>query len=166
MNTTITIARREEKTINGRDIINIYDENGVRYTHFIDARNEGWEESLQEGETVRVFAVKKRNPKNPKYPYRNIYKPREDEPEALMSKSDIDEIFEKAGETDELSQAGHVEDEPVTAEIDKNERIRWMNSLNNACRLIQGQVIQFDESNPMNSIVQLANVIYRLEPQR
>ncbi len=166
MNTQITIARREEKTINGRDIVNIYDENGVRYTHFIDPVNEGWEDSLQEGETIRVFAVKKQNPKNPKYPYRNIYKPREDGPETLMSKSDIDVIFGNAEETDEKPQSGHIEDEPVTAEIDKNERIRWMNSLNNACRLIQGQVIQFDENNPMNSIVQLANVIYKLEPQR
>ncbi len=39
MNTKITIARREEKTINGRDILNIWDTNGVRYTHFIEARN-------------------------------------------------------------------------------------------------------------------------------
>ena len=157
MNTTITIARREEKTINGKDIINIYDENGVRYTHFIDPVNEGWEESLQEGETIRVFAIKKRNSKNPKYPYRNIYKPRTEE-------GDDEPIF--SSDEDNQQQAGHVEDTPTTSEIDKNERIRWMNSLNNACRLIQGQVIQFDESNPMNSIVQLANVIYKLEPQR
>jgi len=27
-------------------------------------------------------------------------------------------------------------------------------------------VIQFDERNPMNSIVQLANVMYKLEPQK
>jgi hypothetical protein len=42
----------------------------------------------------------------------------------------------------------------------------WMNSLNNACRLVQGQVIPIDEMNPMKSIVQLANVFYKLEPQR
>ena len=166
MNTQITIAKREEKNINGRDIINIYDGNGVRFTHFINPENEGWEESLQEGETVRVFAIKKHNSKNPKYPYRNIYKPREEETDALMTKSDIDDIFEKAEDTDEKPQAGHVEDKPVYNENDKNERIRWMNSLNNACRLIQGQVIEYNPQKPMNSIVQLANVIYKLEPQR
>ena len=134
MNTTINIARREEKTINGKDIINIYDENGVRYTHFIEPVNEGWEESLQEGETVRVFAIKKRNPKNPKYPYRNIYKPRTEE-------TDEEPVFTFEEETQK--QAGHVEDTPITAEADKNERIRLMNCLNNACRLIQGQLIEF-----------------------
>ena len=41
-----------------------------------------------------------------------------------------------------------------------------MNSLNNACRLVQGQVVPIDEMNPMKSIVQLANVFYKLEPQR
>lgn len=41
-----------------------------------------------------------------------------------------------------------------------------MNSLNNACRLVQGQVIMVDEVNPMKSIVQLANVFYKLESQR
>jgi len=156
MNTQITIAKREEKNINGRDIINIYDENGVRFTHFINPENEGWEESLQEGETVRVFAIKKANQKNPKYPYRNIYKPRTE---------DIEEepVFTLEEET---QQTGHIEDRPVTDEHNKNERIRWMNSLNNACRLIQGQVIQFDKRNPMNSIVSLANVMYKLEPQK
>ena len=157
MNTQITIARREEKNINGRDIINIYDENGVRHTHFIDPVNDGWEESLQEGETVRVFAIKKRNPKNPKYPYRNIYKPRTEE-------GDDEPVFTLEEETQQ--QAGHIEDTPITDENNKNERIRWMNSLNNACRLIQGQVIEYNPQNPMNSIVQLANVIYKLEPQR
>jgi hypothetical protein len=157
MNTQITIAKREEKNINGRDIINIYDENGVRFTHFIDPGNEGWEESLQEGETVRVFAIKKHNSKNPKYPYRNIYKPRTEEAD-----DEPVETFEE-----ELrQQSGHVDDTPITAEADKNERIRWMNSLNNACRLIQGQVIEYNPQKPMNSIVQLANVIYKLEPQR
>ena len=157
MNTQITIAKREEKNINGRDIINIYDENGVRFTHFIDPVNEGWEESLQEGETVRVFAIKKRNPKNPKYPYRNIYKPRTEE---------TDEEPVETFEEELRQQSGHVEDTPITAEADKNERIRWMNSLNNACRLIQGQVIEYNPQKPMNSIIQLANVIYKLEPQR
>ena len=157
MNTQITIAKREEKNINGKDIINIYDENGVRYTHFIDPNTEGWEESLQEGETVQVFAIEKPNQKNPKYPYRNIYKPREEdtEDEPVVT-------FEEEAQ----QQAGHVEDRPVTDEHNKNERIRWMNSLNNACRLIQGQVIQFDKRNPMNSIVSLANVMYKLEPQK
>ena len=153
----MTIARREEKNINGRDIINIYDENGVRFTHFINPDNEGWEESLQEGETVRVFAIKKHNSKNPKYPYRNIYKPRTD---------DVDEEPVETFEEEIQQQSGHIEDTPITAEADKNERIRWMNSLNNACRLIQGQVIEYNPQNPMNSIVQLANVIYKLEPQR
>ena len=83
-----------------------------------------------------------------------------------MSKSDIDDIFEKAEDTDEKPQAGHVEDKPVYNENDKNERIRWMNSLNNACRLVQGQVVPINETNPMKSIVQLANVFYKLEPQR
>ena len=156
MNTQITIAKREEKNINGRDIINIYDENGVRFTHFINPENEGWEESLQEGETVRVFAIKKANQKNPKYPYRNIYKPRtedtEDEPVFTLE--------------EETQQTGHIEETPIADEHNKNERIRWMNSLNNACRLIQGQVIQFDKRNPMNSIVSLANVMYKLEPQK
>ena len=157
MNTQITIAKREEKNINGRDIINIYDENGVRFTHFINPDNEGWEESLQEGETVRVFAIKKHNSKNPKYPYRNIYKPRTD---------DVDEEPVETFEEEIQQQSGHVEDTPITAEADKNERIRWMNSLNNACRLIQGQVIEYNPQKPMNSIIQLANVIYKLEPQR
>ena len=157
MNTQITIAKREEKNINGRDIINIYDENGVRFTHFINPENEGWEDSLQEGETVRVFAIKKHNSKNPKYPYRNIYKPRTD---------DLDEEPVETFEEQTQQQSGHVEDTPITAEADKNERIRWMNSLNNACRLIQGQVIEYNPQKPMNSIIQLANVIYKLEPQR
>ena len=157
MNTTIKIAKREEKNINGRDIINIYDENGVRFTHFIDLSNEGWEESLQEGETVRVFAIKKHNSKNPKYPYRNIYKPRTEEGD-----EEPVETFEEQTQ----QQSGHIEDTPITAEADKNERIRWMNSLNNACRLIQGQVIEYNPQKPMNSIIQLANVIYKLEPQR
>ncbi len=157
MTKTITIARREEKTINGRNILNIYDESGVRYTHFIEAKNEGWEETLQEGETVQVYVTEKPNKKNPKYPYRNIYMPR-DEEGALLSKSDIDEIFEKANCTDEKPTEIH--------EADKSERIRWMNSLNNACRLVQGQVIPINETNPMQSIVQLANVFYKLEPQR
>ena len=61
MNTKITIARREEKTINGRDILNIFDSNGVRYTHFIEAKNEGWEETLQEGNTVQVYVTEKPN---------------------------------------------------------------------------------------------------------
>ena len=157
MTKTITIARREEKTINGRDILNIYDSNGVRYTHFIDAMNEGWDEQLQEGNTVQVYATEKRNPKNPKYPYRNIYMPK-DEEESLLSKSDIDEIFDKAD-----NNGGKL---AVTDENGKSERIRWMNSLNNACRMVQGQVIPINEMDPMKSIVQLANVFYKLEPQR
>ena len=158
MTKNITIAQREEKTINGRDILNIYDENGVRYTHFIEAKNEGWEETLQEGNTVQVYATEKRNPKNPKYPYRNIYMPRDEEESALLAKADVDEIFEKANGTDEKPAAFN--------ETDKSERIRWMNSLNNACRLVQGQVVPIDEMNPMKSIVQLANVFNKLEPQR
>ena len=158
MNTKITIARREQKTINGKDIINIYDENGIRYTHFIEQVNEGWEEQLQEGNTVQVYTTEKRNPKNPKYPYRNIYMPRDEEESALLTKSDIDEIFENANGTGEKPAAFN--------EADKSERIRWMNSLNNACRLVQGQVIPIDEMNPMKSIVQLANVFNKLEPQR
>ena len=157
MNTQITIAKREEKNINGRDIINIYDENGVRFTHFIDPSNEGWEDSLQEGETVQVFAIKKHNQKNPKYPYRNIYKPRTEE---------TDEEPVETFEEEIRQQSEHIEDTPIADESNKNERIRWMNSLNNACRLIQGQVIEYNPQNPMNSIVQLANVIYKLEPQR
>ena len=118
MNTKIIIARREEKTINGRDILNIYDSNGVRYTHFIEARNEGWEDTLQEGVTVRVYATEKPNKKNPKYPYRNIYMPRdvEEEGESLTS-SDIQEIFEKANGNDEKPAAFN--------ETYKSERIRW-----------------------------------------
>ena len=81
-----------------------------------------------------------------------------DEEDALLSKSDIDDIFEKANGNDEKPTAG--------SEPDKSERIRWMNSLNNACRLVQGQVIPIDEMNPMKSIVQLANVFNKLEPQR
>ena len=158
MTKNITIAQREEKTINGRDILNIYDESGVRYTHFIEAKNEGWEEQLQEGNTVQVYATEKRNPKNPKYPYRNIYMPRDEEESALLTKADVDEIFEKAN--------GNGEQPAVGSETDKSERIRWMNSLNNACRLVQGQVIPIDEMNPMKSIVQLANVFYKLEPQK
>ena len=158
MNTTMTIARREEKNISGKDIINIYDENGVRYTHFIEPTNEGWEESLQEGKTVHVYATEKPNRKNPKYPYRNIYMPREEDKDALLTKSDIDEIFDKADDNNGKLVASD--------EQDKSERIRWMNSLNNACRLVQGQVMPIDEMNPMKSIVQLANVFYKLEPQR
>jgi len=158
MTKTITIARREEKTINGKDIINIYDENGVRYTHFIEPINEGWEDQLQEGATVRVFAIEKPNKKNPKYPYRNIYMPRDEEESELLTKSDIDEIFEKADDNGEKPAE--------VREADKSERIRWMNSLNNACRLVQGQVVSIDEMNPMQSIVQLANVFYKLEPQK
>jgi len=157
MNTQITIAKREEKNINGRDIINIYDENGVRFTHFIDPSNEGWEDSLQEGETVQVFAIKKHNQKNPKYPYRNIYKPRTEE---------TDEEPVETFEEEIRQQSEHIEDTPIADESNKNERIRWMNSLNNACRLIQGQVIEYNPQKPMNSIIQLANVIYKLEPQR
>ena len=157
MNTQITIAKREEKNINGRDIINIYDENGVRFTHFINPENEGWEESLQEGETVQVFAIEKPNQKNPKYPYRNIYKPRTED-----TNDEPVETFEEESQ----QQAGHIEDRPIADESNKNERIRWMNSLNNACRLIQGQVIEYNPQKPMNSIIQLANVIYKLEPQR
>ncbi len=157
MNTKITIARREEKTINGRDILNIWDTNGVRYTHFIEPISEGWEGTLQEGSTVRVYVTEKPNKKNPKYPYRNIYMPREDVEDALLTKSDIDDIFEKANGNDEKPATG--------SEADKSERIRWMNSLNNACRLVQGQVVPIDEMNPMKSIVQLANVFNKLEPQ-
>jgi hypothetical protein len=155
---TITIARREEKTINGRDILNIWDTNGTRYTHFIDPENEGWDETLQEGETVQVYVTEKPNKKNPKYPYRNIYMPRDGEEGALLTKSDIDDIFDKADDNGGKLVA--------TDEKDKSERIRWMNSLNNACRLVQGQVVPIDEMNPMKSIVQLANVFYKLEPQR
>ena len=157
MTKTITIARREEKTINGKDILNIYDSNGVRYTHFIEASNEGWEDTLQEGATVRVFAIEKPNKKNPKYPYRNIYMPRDgEENDEEFSKSDIQAIFNN-GEEGKPAEV---------READKSERIRWMNSLNNACRLVQGQVIPIDEMNPMQSIVQLANVFYKLEPQK
>lgn len=105
----------------------------------------------------RVFAIKRRNPKNPKYPYRNIYKPR--------TKEADDEPILSSDENNQ-QQSGHVEDTPITAEAYKNERIRWMNSLNNACRLIQGQVIEYNPQKPMNSIIQLANVICKLEPQR
>lgn len=159
MNKKITIAQREEKTIKGRDILNIYDESGIRYTHFIEASNEGWEDTLQEGATVRVYTVEKPNKMNPKYPYRNIYMPRdEEENEEELTGEDIQNIFEKANGNDE---------KPATiSETDKSERIRWMNSLNNACRLVQGQVIPINETNPMQSIVQLANVFYKLEPQR
>ena len=157
MTKNITIARREEKTINGRDILNIYDSNGVRYTHFIEARNEGWEDTLQEGATVRVFAIEKPNKKNPKYPYRNIYMPRDsEENDEPFSNTDIQNIFENGEEGKPAA----------VSEIDKSERIRWMNSLNNACRLVQGQVVPIDEMNPMQSIVQLANVFYKLEPQK
>ncbi len=159
MNTQITIAQREEKTINGRNILNIYDESGIRYTHFIEAKNEGWEETLQEGATVQVYATEKPNKKNPKYPYRNIYMPRnEEEYEEEFTGEDIQNIFEKANGNDEKPA--------IDSEADKSERIRWMNSLNNACRLVQGQVIPINETNPMQSIVQLANVFYKLEPQR
>ena len=158
MTKTITVARREEKTINGNDILNIWDTNGVRYTHFIEARNEGWEDTLQEGATIQVYVTEKPNKKNPKYPYRNIYKPRDEEEGALLSKSDIDEIFDQADD-----KGGKI---VATDEKDKSERIRWMNSLNNACRLVQGQVMPIDEMNPMKSIVQLANVFYKLEPQK
>ena len=159
MNTQITIAKREEKTINGRNILNIYDESGVRYTHFIEAKNEGWEETLQEGATVKVYTVEKPNKKNPKYPYRNIYMPKnEEENEEEFTSEDIQNIFEKANGNDEKPA--------IISETDKSERIRWMNSLNNACRLVQGQVIPINEANPMQSIVQLANVFYKLEPQR
>ena len=135
-----------------------YDSNGVRYTHFIDAMNEGWDEQLKEGNTVQVYATEKRNPKNPKYPYRNIYRPRDEEEDALLTKSDIDDIFEKADDNGGKLTA--------TDETDKSERIRWMNSLNNACRLVQGQVVPINETNPMQSIVQLANVFNKLEPQK
>ena len=159
MTKTITIAKREQKTINGKNILNIFDSNGVRYTHFIEPINEGWEETLQEGATVQVYATEKRNPKNPKYPYRNIYMPRDEEEEGeTLNSSDIQEIFEKANGNDEKPAAGN--------ETDKSERIRWMNSLNNACRLVQGQVMPIDEMDPMKSIVQLANRFYKLEPQR
>ena len=158
MNTTITIAQRERKTINGKDILNINDESGIRYTHFIEARNEGWEETLQVGETVQVYVTEKPNKKNPKYPYRNIYMPRDEkENEEEFTGEDIQNIFEKANGNDE---------KPATiGETDKSERIRWMNSLNNACRLVQGQVIPINEANPMQSIVQLANIFYKLEPR-
>ena len=95
MTKNITIAQREEKTINGRDILNIYDESGVRYTHFIEAKNEGWEEQLQEGNTVQVYATEKRNPKNPKYPYRNIYMPKEEETDALMTNRTLTRFLRK-----------------------------------------------------------------------
>ena len=158
MTKTITIAKREQKTINGKNILNIFDSNGVRYTHFIEPINEGWEETLQEGNNVRVYATEKPNKKNPKYPYRNIYMPKDEEEGELLTKSDIDNIFDKADDNNGKLVA--------TDEKDKSERIRWMNSLNNACRLVQGQVMPINETNPMQSIVQLANVFYKLEPQR
>ena len=157
MNTQITIARREHKNINAKDIISSYDENGVRFTNLINPDNDGCDDILQEDQPDRVFAIKKHNQKNPKYPYRNIYKPRTEE-------TDEEPVLTFEEQTQQ--QAGHIEDTPIADESNKNERIRWMNSLNNACRLIQGQVIQFDKRNPMKSIVQLANVMYKLEPQK
>ncbi len=154
MTKTLTIARREEKNISGRNILNIWDSEGIRHTHFIEAENEGWEEMLQEGNTIRVYATEKANPKNPKYPYRNIYKPLEEETPTIDTDDQTPE------------QTGRIEEEPLTSEADKSERIRWMNSLNNACRLVQGQVMPINQANPMQSIVQLANVFYKLEPQR
>jgi len=156
MTKTIIISRREENTVNGKDILNIWDENDIRYTHFIEPRNEGWEEMLQEGNRIRVYATEKENPNNPKYPYRNIYKPLEQEDDEPMTDTG----------NQAPAQIRRIEEEARKGETEKSEQIRWMNSLNNACRLVQGQVIGVDNRNPMNSIVQLANVLYKLEPQR
>jgi hypothetical protein len=147
MTKTITIARREQKTINGRDILNIWDKAGVRYTHFIEPKNEGWEEMLQIGNQIRVDATEKENPNNPKYPYRNIYKP-------------------KGGEEVAVIESPRPEESATDAEMERSDKIRWMNSLNNACRLAQGQVVLIDRKNPINSIVQLANVLYKVEPNK
>ena len=105
-----------------------------------------------------MYATEKENPKNPNYPFRNIYKPREEETDALITKAEVDDIIDGADNSGGKSV--------IADENNTSERIRWMNSLNNACRLVQGQVITVDEVNPMKSIVQLANVFYKLEPQR
>jgi hypothetical protein len=53
----------------------VYAEDGKCYSHFIDAKNEGWEKNLQVGVTMPVYVVVKQSP-NPRYaksPYLNIY---------------------------------------------------------------------------------------------
>lgn len=70
--TIIKITSVEEKVINNKPIVNVVDENGTRYTHWVDTRNNGWENHLKTGVTMPVFYTEKPNPNNPQYPYRNI----------------------------------------------------------------------------------------------
>lgn len=69
----IKITKVEEKTLTGgKEIINVTDDQGIRWTYFKAEGNEKWESYLKEGNEIQTWATVKDNPKNPQYPYRNI----------------------------------------------------------------------------------------------
>jgi len=73
MEITIQIVNKEEKIVNDKQVITVTGLDGNKYTHWVDAANKGWEQNLKVGSSIQAYLSEKPNPRNPRYPYKNIY---------------------------------------------------------------------------------------------
>ncbi|MCD6379664.1 hypothetical protein J7M07_04385 [bacterium] len=95
---------------------------GRTYNHFPNEEDGNWSNNLKAGKKVYVYLTEKENPRNKKYPFRNIYPPRE----KPASRSSAESTSLQAA--DRGSAWGQFDG-------DKSQQIRWMNALNNASHL-------------------------------
>jgi len=154
MTKTITISGIEQKE--GK--YSIKDEKGVYYSFFSDWKgvatdpyNEFKGLNVQIGDTWAIEYEEKPNPKNEKYPYKNIrHFTRPTKAEALS--------------TDPLPNGGSKLDQKeqrIEKMFDeKQDNIKWLNALNNAILLVANGKADKED------LVKTANWLYKLEPNR
>ncbi len=137
----------------------VWDDQKRKYTHFVNEEKDGdWSEHLkQDGKMVTVFMIEKPNPINDKFPYRNIYKPKE-EAKATADSSPLKEpdyLKEKPPEIEHI---------PANKWDEKDIKIRWMNALNNAVQIVLGlDLKKLGQPEIFNYILTYANFFNTVE---
>lgn len=171
---------KEHKTIlsdNGQARIEVKDVHNKKFTHFINEEDGTWSKQLtDDGKQVYVYMMEKPNPKYPKFPYRNIYKPRDDAP--LVPTTDSKGIPvspapvlpDAAPEPPPgfFDQAQPPVEEPKKYRTDKDIEIRWQ--LSEKCSawivaaIIQRSKELMKEQEIKNYALEYANYFNSIEP--
>jgi len=169
----ITIQKHETKVSdNGKYRIIVTDTNNRKYTHFVNEDDGNWAKCLtNDGSKVYVYVTEKPNPRNAKYPFKNIYKPNDpitttaqnepasDIPDWLKNNPVPPEgFFEES--PPEQAQKEHV---PYIS--DKDIKIRWMNSITNATHVVAEliDIKKHGEPEIKNLLINYANFFNDLE---
>ena len=150
----IKITRIESVARGEHIIMNVWDSNNIKYSYYVDEKNADFTKRIILGATICVHVVEKENPKNAKYPYRNIYPGKQED-------------------LKESAPLSPIQPEPPTElippnngkYISKDEKIRWMNSINNAIHLLSHLGFKKNDVEKVKPlIVEFSNFLNNLKP--